>query len=143
MRIDEGFSITVDINGLTTPLFWEVEVTPPGMTMGGHIDISGQRNTRYVTKAPRALIEIDDGSFTAGYDPAAIPQLRAIMGVNKKWTIHYPDTFSIDYFGWLETFRPTGAMSRGNRPLAQITFTVSNIDPATGLEAGPVDHTVP
>jgi hypothetical protein len=111
MRIDEGFSITVDINGLTTPLFWEVEV--------------------------------DDGSFTAGYDPAAIPQLRAIMGVNKKWTIHYPDTFSIDYFGWLETFRPTGAMSRGNRPLAQITFTVSNIDPATGLEAGPVDHTVP
>jgi hypothetical protein len=141
--VHEGFSIVVNIDGVVTPLFKEVEVTPPGWNLGGAINIAGQRNTRYVTKAPQGLIEIDQAQFTCGIDPGAIAQLEAIAGVNKVMTFVWPDGYEIDICGWVEAARPTGGMSRGNRPLWNVIIEVSNIDPTTGNEQGPVERAAP
>lgn len=139
-RMTEGFKITVDIDGVVTPLFDEVEVTPPGFDNGEPIDIMHQRVVgNLVIKAPRSTIEIDDGQFTAAYDPAAIAQIRAVAGVNKEITYTYPNGYTILFCGYVRSFKPTGGMSRGNRPLATIVMVTTNIDPTTGAYTPPVE----
>lgn len=142
MRIDEGFSIIITLGGIVAPLFWEVEVTPPGEDGGDPIDTSHQRSVVYVTKAPQTLVEVDDMTVAVTLDPAAVPQVRAKINVPSTCILTWPDTYEIEYEGFVRSFRPNGAFSRGNRPLYNLVWVTSNIDSTDGSVKGPVETPV-
>lgn len=116
--------------------FWEKTVQPVGIEGGDKIDITTMHNTIVKTYAAQALSGTSDGSVTAAYDPAVLPQIIAIVNTNQAITNHFPDTSSWDAFGFLQTFQPD-ALSNGAQPEATCTVVYTNVNPADGSESQP------
>ena len=66
-KLTDGFKTLISFtNGPSGGgLYWETEVTPPGLTAGGVIDTTTMRNDTYRTKVVRQLIDVLASSFTA------------------------------------------------------------------------------
>lgn len=135
----EGFSTLIafaedpDIN------FWERDVQPGGTDNGDEINITTMHNSDWRTKAPRKLNEITEGQSTVGYATSVLPQLRALVGVNGWYTIHYPDGSTEDLLGYIKSFEPD-SLQEGEYPTATMTFVTTNDD--DGTETGPT-YTAP
>ena len=118
--------------------FWEVELTPPAVDGGEPIDTTTQHNTLWGTMAPRRIMRLLPYSVQAAYDPDVYDEIAAIINTNTTITFTFPDGSTLAHFGFVRSFTPTGGMSDGGFPLADIVIVPSNWDSAGNVEAGPV-----
>lgn len=114
----------------------EKTVTPFGIDMGGENDVTTMRNTEWRTRMPKHLKTLTESGVTCAYDPAVIPQMEAMAGVNQLITITFPDGDEVDFWGWIDKFIP-GEHSEGEQPTADLTIIPSNLDDSEA-EVGPV-----
>lgn len=136
IKLPDGYQALITFAADTDISFWEKEVTPFGREGGDPIPQSTMHNTRYHTKAPRSLIDTDDGQSTVAYDPAVLTQIDAIINVPTTITVEFGDGSTWAAYGWLRSFKPSG-LSEGGQPEATVTFVISNWDPVNKVEAGP------
>ena len=138
-RIDDGHSTTISFGSTPsgeTLLFWEKEVTPPGMSGGGPNDTTTMRNTLWRTMAPKKLITLTSGSFVASYDPGVFEQILAMLNVNTQIEVTYPNGDKYTFWGWLDEFTPNACVE-GEQPTANVSIEPSNQN-ASGVETAPV-----
>jgi len=135
--LDDGYQCLIAFAADSDVSFWEKTVTPPGIDGEEKIDTTTMFNTTWRTFAARQLKTLTDGSLTAAYDPKVIAQINALVNVTTEITLHYPDSSNIKFYGYLKSFTP-GELSEGEQPEADCEFAVTNRNPLTGLEAGPV-----
>jgi hypothetical protein len=140
-RIDEGFRIIIAIAGVTTPLYWETEVTPPGWSGGDLIPTSNQRNSTHHTASPQTLIKSDDITVTVQAAVGAFAQLRAITNVNKEMTLTFPNGYTQIVWISLRDVKPS-VYKIGEQPKFTLTFGVTNTN-ASGVETPPVEAAPP
>ncbi len=133
-----GFSSTISF---ATPYgdleMWEKAVTPGGYDNGEPIDTSTMHNSSKRTKAPRALTEITNIMGRVAYDPQVITRINTICGLETTVTVHNFDGSTYAYFGYLKSWKPS-ASEEGKQPEADIEIVVTNVDPSSGSEFGPV-----
>lgn len=116
---------------------WEKTVQPLGQEGGDPIDTTTMHNNTFVTKRPQLLMENTDAVVVAGYRPIAFRALQNIINAEQSITIHFPDTSTIAFWGYLKTteFAP---LTRGEQPEVTLTIVCTNWDPNNCVEAGPV-----
>lgn len=136
-RLEDGFRTLIAFAVDPDILLWEISVQPPGVDAGEFINISTQHQTRWRQFATRSLITLTDGSFVAAYDPALIPLLVAIAGVEGAVTILYPNLAALSFYGALRLW-DADSMEEGTMPQGTGTVGCTNTDPITGAEEGPV-----
>lgn len=124
-RLDDGFSTVISFASDTTVLFYEKEVTPPGVAGGGAIQTSTMLNTAWRTKKPKSLKDLTPGNLVVAYDVGVYPEIIALCQVNNLITVTFPDTATVAFWGWLEAFNPS-ALVEGEQPTAEITVETSN-----------------
>lgn len=137
-RLDDGFSTIVGFADNPTVLFYEKTLTPPGMAGGGANDTTTMRNLTLRTMAPKKLKSLTEMSVTAAYDTAVFDtgEVWAMINSNQLITITWPDTATLDFWGWLDEFQP-GEVSEGSQPTAELKIIPSNQDD-NGDETAPV-----
>lgn len=135
LRLDDGFSTIITLANLPTVKLYEREVTPPGFSMGGPIETTTMRNTAWRTNAPRQLKTLSPVSSTVAFATEVIPLVQAQIGVNQLVTVTFPDTSSMEFYGWMEEFAPS-AFTEGEQPTATVTIQPSNRN-ALGAEVAP------
>jgi hypothetical protein len=142
-RIDDGHQTLLEFSAATSgvTVFWEKEITPPGVSGNGENDTSTMRNAVYRTKAPKSLKTLTPGSFVVAYDPAILDEMIAMVQVNQQITITYPDLSTWVFWGFIDEFTPN-ALVEGEQPTANITVIPSNQD-AAGDEIAPVYAAAP
>lgn len=133
--LEDGFSTIITLANLPSVKMFEKDVTPPGFSGGGPIDLTTMRNTAWRTSAARSLKTLSPVSSTVAYATEAIDQIKGEVQVNQQITIQYPDGSSIQFYGWVEEFTPA-AHTEGEQPTASLTVQPSNRD-AAGVETGP------
>ncbi len=138
-RIDDGHPTTISFGSTPsgeTLLFWEKEVTPPGLDGGGPINTTTMRNTIWRTMMPKKLVTLTTGSFVAAYDPAVLDQLVAMLNVQCQIVITHEDGSTWTFWGWLDKFT-LNACVEGDQPTATCSIEPANQN-TSGEEVGPV-----
>lgn len=134
-RLRDGFKTTITFaNGIS--LYYETDVTPPGVEGGGANDTTTMRNTTWRTRQPKALRSLSNASFNAAYDPTILTNILAQLQVVQLITITFPDNSTWAFYGWLDEFKP-GALKEGEQPTAMVTVIPSNQTSAF-VETAPV-----
>jgi len=136
--LEDGHSTLIGMELLPGVLFCEKRVTPPGLDGGGANDVTTMKNETWRTMAPKKLITMTNGGAKVAYDPAvySLSQIQAVINVNQKLTVTFPDLSKVEFFGWLNKFEPDEVVE-GEQPEADVEFIPSNRDSNTGDEAGP------
>lgn len=117
---------------------WEMEVTPPGVEVGDPIETKTMHNEVYETFAERHLKKMTEGSITCAYDPQVYTQIvDNLIGRNGSITVHFSDGSTLDFWGYITKFEPSGITNDEDMPEAEVTVFVTNTD-LSGNEAGPV-----
>ena len=138
-QLEDGHSTIISFTSLAsgeTILFYVKEVTPPGISGGGPIDVTTMLNTALRTNAPKQLKTATAASFVAAYDPAVYDQILAMINVNQEITVTFPDLSTLVFWGWLDEFT-LGALVEGEQPTADGTIEPSNRN-GSGVETAPV-----
>jgi hypothetical protein len=125
--LKDGFSTIISFTTHPAVKLYEKEVTPPGLEMGGAIDTTTMRNDEYRTKYPRSLKTLTEAPFTAAYDTDVYDDIIAMAGVNQLITVTFSDGSSVEFWGWLEDFKPQ-AVKEGEQPVAQVKIECSNVN---------------
>lgn len=132
----DGFSTRIGFSADSDVQMAEKEVTPPGVSGGGAIDVTTMLNTSFRTMSPKQLQTLSDASFEAAYDPAFYDEILAMVNINQTITVTFPDAGTLVFRGWIDEFAPNRVVE-GEQPTAEVTVVVSNRDPITGAETGP------
>lgn len=136
--IEEGHGAFIVFANDPDIALWEKgEVTPPGFDGGDEIPASTHHNTTFATKAPRTLIDVTNGTVVCGYNPASYAQIRAQINVVQSITWVFPDGDAMAVWAYLKSFQPGGIVT-GEYPEATVEIVVTNRDPNTFTEEGPV-----
>ena len=117
----DGFATLIGFADDSDVQMEEVEVTPPGMSMGGPIDVSTMRNTTYATRWPKSLKELTPMSLVVAYDPAFLTEILAMLGSNQLITLTYPGDEQESFQGFIDEFSPNAHVI-GERPTAEMTI---------------------
>lgn len=137
MILKDGFKTLVSFADFPTVKLYEIEVTPPGVTLGGKaIDQTTMRNVKFKTAAPPQLKMLSEGKFQAAYDSEVYVDALNQIGVNQLITYTFPDGSTYAFFGWLDGFTPT-ALKEGARPVADVIIYPS-LQNTSGVETDPV-----
>lgn len=126
-RLDDGFSTIITFANIPTVKLFEKEITPPGISAGGPIDVTTMRNITWRTMSPRALKSLTAVSATVAFATNAIPVVQSQLAINQLITITFPDQSTLVFWGWIEEFT-IGAMVEGEQPTATITITPGNVN---------------
>ena len=137
IMLDDGYSCKIACALDPDISFWEKTVSPPGLDGEDALSITTMHNTAYRTFAPRSLITLPEMTCTCGYDPDVYDEIIAIINTNTSWTVHFPDTSTLDFFGYLKTF-DVADLSEGGEVEATVTIVPTNYDSANNVEQGPV-----
>lgn len=135
VRLDDGFSTTIELENAPTVKLYEKEVTPPQISGGGPIATTTMRNLAWRTQSPKKLKQMGAVNAVCAYATDAIPILFAQIGQNQRITISFADGSSLVIWGWLEEFTP-GSYTEGEQPTATVVFQPSMHD-NDGLEVAP------
>lgn len=137
----DGYQALITFEADTDVTFWERSIQPPSVEGGDMIDNTTQHNTSWRTGSPRSLLTLGNAECTVTYDPKVYDEIISLINTNTTVTVHFPDTSSLAFFGYLQSFSPS-SIEEGSDPEATVTIVATNIDPASGEEEGPV-YTVP
>jgi len=135
-RIDDGHSTTIAFANYPSVLFWEKEVTPPGVSGGGANDTTTMQNSVWRTMAPKQLKTLSNSSVVVAYDPDVYTDVVAMVNENQLITVTFPDASTLAFWGWLDEFTPQRVVE-GQQPTAEVTIIPSNQN-AAGAETAPV-----
>ncbi len=136
-KIGDGYQTLVAFAGYTTIGFWERSVTPPSLDGGEPIDTTTMLNVTYRSMTARQLKSLGGFSMTAAWDPAVYSSAIAMINVPTTVTVHFPDSSSIAFYGYLRSFKP-GAHEEGKMPEATLEVQPTNVDPVTCAPENPV-----
>lgn len=136
-RLDDGYRTLITFAVDPDIKIWEKTVTPPGFDGGDPINTTTMHNDDLRTFSPRALSTMTGSKMTVAYDPAAYPQIQAIINVATTVTVAFPNGTKLSFYGFLQTFE-TGDMAEGAQPEATCVIGVTNQDPSSGAEENPV-----
>jgi hypothetical protein len=100
------------------------------------IDTTTMHNVTWRTRNSRALRTLTEFTMTAAYDPNLYNSVLALVNQNTVITIHYPDTSTLAFWGFLKGFE-SGDLVEGEQPEITITVVPTNQDNA-GAEQAPV-----
>lgn len=139
VRLDDGFSTTIGFGTSSFTLF-EKTVQPPGFDGGGEIDTTNMQNTAWRTRQPKQLITLTESTLTVAFDTAIFGECISSINVNQLITITFPDTATLAFWGWMNTFEPD-EFAEGEQPEAECGIMCSNED-NTPSEVAPV-YTAP
>jgi hypothetical protein len=70
--LTDGYQTLVSFASDATPLFYEIEVTPPSIGIGKPIPISTMRNIKYNTQASAKLLTVGPMKIQVAYNPITI-----------------------------------------------------------------------
>lgn len=131
----DGLKTLVFLSGLPRALWGEIELTPPGVTGRGPIDMVGLRQLAWATQAPKSIKNLTPLNCKVMYDPEVIPQVWNTIQKNQQITVQFPTGAQLIFWGWLEecNFDPN---SEGNRPTLNWVVQPSNLDSQCS-ETGP------
>lgn len=121
---EDGWSSKIAFAADPDISFWEKTVKPPGVEGGDPIDTTTMFNTTYRTQSPRSLKSLTNSTARVTYDAEVIDQIIALVNVNGWITIHFPNSDTWDFPGWLKTFNPA-ELSEGAQPEADIEIVCS------------------
>lgn len=137
-QLKNGFKSLITFENDSNIQLWEKSVKPPGYDGGDPNDVTTMHNEVYRTKAPGTeLIEMTDATAVVGYDPAVQDAIVQLVNNPQSITITWPDGAQLAFYGYLKSFEPGDLAERVN-PEATITIVVTNVDPETCAEEGPV-----
>ena len=136
--LQNSFPCKITLGTLTTVSFWEKEVQAPGYDGGDAIDTVTMFNTRYKTKARRALIEVTPMKGKAAYDPNVLEQIKTQINVAQTITKSWADGSTVAFYGYLKSFVPATETGDGTQPEADFEIVATNWDPVAKTEEAPV-----
>lgn len=139
-RIDDGHSTKIYFDLAPNILFYEKEVTPPGVDGGGENDTTTMHNVTWRTRAPKHLKTLTEMASTVAYDPAVYDDVVSMININQLIIVEFPDGSTLEFWGWLNSFEP-GSNTEGEQPTADVTIIPSNQD-SSGNEIAP-NYTAP
>jgi len=134
-KLTDGYPTIISLGGITK--LYMKAATPPGVDGGGAIDTTLMANVMWRTSSAKGLSSVSPVSATVAYDPACYDEIIAVVNVNKLITVTFPDTHTLQFYGWLNKFTP-GECAEGEQPTAEIEIIASNIHSSTGVETAPV-----
>jgi hypothetical protein len=137
--INDGFSTTMYFSNApsgVTLYFEEIDVTPPGVDMGGPNDTTTMRNSTWRTRQPKKLKTLTPMTATCKYDPRIYSQILDMIGVITDVVVTFPDGETEQFKGWIDKFIPN-ALVEGEMGTAVVTVEPSN-QSAAGVEVAPV-----
>lgn len=137
-QLDDGFSTTIAFGTSTVTDLFIAEVQPPSLEGGGSIPTSLMSNSVYRTFSPKQLLTLGELNFEAAYDPAVYDEMIATINVNQLITVTFPDTTTLAFWGWLDSFVPNNNVE-GERPTASCVIIPSLVN-GSNVETAPV-HT--
>lgn len=135
-RIDDGYQTLISFAADSDVLLYEKTVTPPGIDGGGEVDTTTMHNDTWRTRNPKALVTLSNSTLVCAYDPAVFPEIVALVNVNNLITITFPDTSTLAFWGWLNTFTPN-ENQEGVQPDANVGIIPSNQNDS-GVETAPI-----
>jgi hypothetical protein len=114
--------------GPNFPLYGEVELTPPGVNMGGPIDLIGLRTVGWAPAAAQSIKRLQPLNVKIMFDPELVPTAYTFMGRNQVISVRWPTLATLNWYGWIEdlNFEPH---QPGQRPLANMVIQPSNLNP--------------
>lgn len=136
-RYPDGFSTKIAFNVAPAVQIWEQMVKPPGVDGGEPIPVTTMLNVAYRQFRARHLTTIMPLSFSGMYDPDVYPVILSIVNVEGSITVFLPNGAWIDFYGYLQKFEP-GDNKEGEPPTASVVIPVTNYDPISNSEQGPV-----
>lgn len=113
-------------------------LTPPPVEGGGEIDITTMNNSTWRRKAAKTLKTMGPMTFVAAYDPGVYTNIIAAVNVEQAITITFPDTETLVFQGWIDSFVP-GTHEDGEQPEATVTIIPSLM--SGGSESNPTPPT--
>lgn len=132
--MNDGYQTTItftsaemDSQANLLTLMEEKEVTPPGVAGGGANDATTMRNMAWRTMAPKVLKTLTESPFVVAWDPELYDEMVAMINDNQLITITFPDTSTLAFWGWIDSFTPN-AQVEGSQPTANIVIIPSNQD---------------
>lgn len=135
IRMDDGFSTTIELENDPTIQLWEKEVTPPGITGGGPIETTNMRNLKWRTKAAKKLMELTPINTVCAYATKAYPRLVQQINQNQRITISFADGAALRIWGYINEFTPA-AFTEGEQPTATVVFQPTMVN-NEGVEQEP------
>lgn len=137
IKLKDGHQALITIGSNTTASFWEKTVQPPGIDGGDAIEQTTMHNIDWRTFAARSLKTMTEGKGKAAYDPAVYTQLQSLVNQETTITVQWADGSTLAFYGYLRMFE-FSELVEGTQPEADFTIQPTNVDPLTGVEAGPV-----
>jgi hypothetical protein len=128
-KLEDGYATLITMANLPNVRLYEKEVTPPAFTGGGPIDTTTMRNSAWRTQAPKMLKTLGHISATVAYATEALESVIAQLHVNQLITVTFPDSSSVQFYGWLESFTPA-AHREGELPTAEVVVQPSLVNDA-------------
>ena len=124
----DGFKTIISFANIAL-LYAEKDITPPGYDGRGPIDTSTMRNTKYVTKWPKSLIDVTNTMVTVAYDPLMLEQIRTQCNKIQFITVTFPDLRKASFYGFVNSFKPNPS-KEGEQPTAVMEVVSTNQNPA-------------
>lgn len=133
MFIHNGMRTLLSCSAVTqTNFILEKVFTPPEIDGGEPIDISNMRSEEFHTFWSRFLKTLMPHTIECQYDPSiydVVSGFTAYVNVNQMFTVEFPDTSSIVYWGFFRKGTPT-ANKEGDEPMCSVTIVPSMVNPA-------------
>lgn len=122
----DGFSttLTFSADASSAVVLAEKEVTPPPLALG-EIDQTTMRNVHWRTKSAKALVDVGVATFVAAYETHAYKNIVNMLGTIQVITVHFPDTSTLAFEGWIDSFKPN-RLVEGQQPTAEVTIVAGN-----------------
>lgn len=112
------------------------ELSPPGVSGGGSIDLTSMVNTTWRTFAAKSLKTLMPMSLVIAYDPELYDGMIAMCNDNQEIVITFPDSSFLTFWGYVDEFVPN-AQVEGEQPTANVTIIPTNVDANADAEDGP------
>ena len=137
VRLKDGFRSVVTFELNPTIAIFEREVTPPGIDGREPIDTMTMHTNRWMTKHPRQLLEMTNGSISFAYDPKVYDDILDLINQVTVVTHTFSNGDRLSYWGFLKAFKPE-SHGEGKMPMASGELIPTNEDPNTNTEEDPV-----
>lgn len=137
-KLDDPFPTTVAFSAKPSLGLWEKSITPPGIDGREPIDVTTMFNQHVTGKAPRVLKDFTNAKGKYQYDPSKLADYITMINQRQTLTTWFASGDSWCYYGYIQKFTPTENSDSTEPPMADVEVVVTNIDPATNLEALPV-----
>lgn len=139
-KLRRAYKTRFALGVLPTFSLFDFAITPGEWTIGQPIPQSTFLNTRYMTWAPQALIDIGPFIIRGQFDPDVFKtaQLPTIIGAETAATHHWVGFGQLAMFGFVTNAAFTeAAVNSNDPPMITLGFKPSNYDPVNNVEAGP------